>query len=370
MIFNMLDIVSYKPYLTIFEKDRFKTLFGKVLGTFTILSIFVLCTYFTITTFLKSEVSVIYNVSQNSKPVNLSTSPLMILLTDGLGSPIDDKFQEVRINFWNYTSVEGSNYSSYQVYEIPLEPCQNSSFGEFAPLFSSYLKQFPGSKCIPFQKYNLTLYGTWGSPNHHSFINIVVNMCNNRTTNNTCPDESVIEPVLKNVYLQMLYVDKFIDNYNYDNPIQAILKSESFPINWDIASRYFYQFKSLSYETDVGTVFEDKRKSSTYQFSNYVQNVQIRHGSSLYPGLTIGTVTLHRQIQGDQYYRSYPKLQTLLARIGGVIQAVMMVSQTLSHVITKNMFLVHMINAYFTFDLDEPDSNKSLTKKILVKVLK
>ena len=45
---SMGHVVSYKPSITIFQEDRYKTLFGKVLGAFTILSIFALSTYFTI----------------------------------------------------------------------------------------------------------------------------------------------------------------------------------------------------------------------------------------------------------------------------------------------------------------------------------
>ena len=224
----------------------------------------------------------------------------MILITDGLGNPIDDIYQEVRINFWNYTSVEGYNHSSLHTNEIPLEPCQSNGFGEFASLFNNYINMSPRFKCIPYQKYNLTLFGTWGSYDPHSFINIVVNMCNNKTMNNTCPDPSVIAPALQNVYLHVLYIDHSIDNYNFSNPIQTYLRSETFPINWDIAALHFYKFKSINYATDVGSVFEDKKRVNSFQFSNYEQNVQMRHGSSLYPGLTIGTVTIFRQNQEDQ----------------------------------------------------------------------
>ena len=84
-------------------------------------------------------------------------------------------------------------------------------------------------KCVPYQKFNLTLFGNCGSSDPNSVINIVVNMCNNKTRNNTFPDQSVIATVLENVYLKVLYIDYTIDNFNFENPIQPFVKSESVP---------------------------------------------------------------------------------------------------------------------------------------------
>jgi hypothetical protein len=358
MILDMMDIVGYRPRLTIFEKDRYKTTLGKLIGSIALFSILVLCFYFTITTFLRDEISIIYNVSHADSIVDLSSTPVMMVLTDGFNNPISEKYHELRINMWNFTKDENDEFNSLKVYEMQLEPCKPEHFAKYESYFSNV--QYSKMKCIPSQKYNVSLFGRYGDSNPNSFLNIVVNMCNNMTTNNTCPSQQEIEPYLKNVYLHFLYLDHEVDHYNYAQPIQRYLRSETFPINWDLHARYFYSFSSLTYDTDIGAVFVNKRQQTTYKLNKVEQTVQIRHGSSLYPGVTIGTVTFFRQPSGDQFHRTYPKLQTLLARIGGSIQGIMLISKAFCYIFTKNLFLIDMINLNFNNEVEEDENLKSL----------
>ena len=122
MALDFLDIVSYRPVLTIFGKDRYKTIVGKIVGSLTMLSILILCTYFTIETFLRSEISIIYNlVSDSASTINLSNTPMLMALTDALMNPIPDKYFEIRVNFGNYTKDStGENFVS-QIEEYPLK---------------------------------------------------------------------------------------------------------------------------------------------------------------------------------------------------------------------------------------------------------
>ena len=226
MVFEIIDVVGYRPRLTIYGNNRYKTTFGKLIGSIAIGSIAVLCFYFTIITFFRSELSLIYNVFQTEHPIDITSSPIMMVLTDGFRNPISENFHEIRVDFWNYTKETNGEYD---IYEIPLEPCDEQSLGEHAKLFESV--DYKKMKCIPTNKFNLTLFGRYGDATPNSFINIVVNMCNNKTTNNACPDKILLESELKNVYLHFLFIDTEIDHYNFDEPIRKYVKSESLPIN-------------------------------------------------------------------------------------------------------------------------------------------
>ena len=92
------------------------------------------------------------------------------------------------------------------------------------------------------------------------------------------------------------------------------------------------------------------------------QTVQIRHGSLLYPGLSIGTVTLYKDSSVHEYTRIYPKIQTLLARMGGSIQAILLIGKAICYIFTKNLFLIDMINLNFSRDLNEYEDPGKLTE--------
>jgi hypothetical protein len=131
------------------------------------------------------------------------------------------------------------------------------------------------------------------------------------------------------------------------------IRTEALAFNWDLHSRYFYSLRSILYQTDVGFLFQNKIKDEAYTFYLNQQNVQIRHGSFLYP-TTFGTITFDRQPKSAMYYRAYSKLQTMLAKIGGIIQGIKFIGYCFAYLITKNMFLVDMINYIFTFEEDKP----------------
>ncbi len=84
-------------------------------------------------------------------------------------------------------------------------------------------------------------------------------MCNNLTTNNTCPSKNDIEPALRNVFLHLAFVDYEVDHYNFSHPVKSFLRTEVLPINWDLHARYSLSFNKLNYITDEGIVLVEKR---------------------------------------------------------------------------------------------------------------
>jgi hypothetical protein len=213
--------------------------------------------------------------------------------------------------------------------------------------------------CIPPGKYDTSLIGKYGDVNPYSFINLSVNMCNNKTSNNTCPTQAVLEPMLKSAFINLIYLDYEIDHKNFSNPLKPYMKSDSLSVNWDLNVRYFYYLKNFFYNTDVGFVFEENQPKNAYYFSKNEPSVQIKHGSALYPDVTIATMTFCRNYKSDFFYRSYPKFQTLIAKIGGVIQGLLIIGKTVALIITKNLFLVDIFNLYIEFDEENDNLNKS-----------
>jgi hypothetical protein len=66
--------------------------------------------------------------------------------------------------------------------------------------------------------------------------------------------------------------------------------------------------------------------------------VQIRHGSALYPDVTIGTLTIHQYDKYEKFDRFYLKAQSMVAKIGGMIQGIVLLAKAICYFATKNMF--------------------------------
>jgi hypothetical protein len=134
------------------------------------------------------------------------------------------------------------------------------------------------------------------------------------------------------------------------NPLTPIITSESLPMNWDLHTRYYYNFKKVYYNTDYGFAFEDINSTDTYVYSKRDISVQIRHGSALYPNVTFGTLTITRDPNSSIYQKSFDKVQSVLARIGGIINFLLLLGKFISYIITKNLFLMEIFNKELRYD--------------------
>ncbi len=365
---NFCDVVGYKPFLSVFKKDRYKSKFGKLIGILTIISIIILASYFILELLNRKEIQIIFNeTSSKNRIVNLADSPIVIYLTDGLGNPLDKNYAELRVNYWNWTYAKPNDtYRSYTTDEIKLEDCNlDSHFGKYKSFFSNF--DIQNKTCFPRGKVDYSLIGQYGDvTSPHSSINIVANKCLNTTTNSKCPSEKQLEYVLKNSYISFNFIDYEIDHNNFSNPILPVLRTSYLPLNWDLHSRHLMYFKAVYHTTDQGFIFEDKFTQNAYLFSRNSLTVQIRHGSTLYPNASYGTLTLIQESKLELYSRTYLKGQALIAKIGGMIQALLLLGQAFSYVATKNMFLIDIIN-YLKIDFEEEFVNKIETVNIKTK---
>jgi len=83
--------------------------------------------------------------------------------------------------------------------------------------------------------------------------------------------------------------------------LRPVIRGAIYPINWDLHTRYFTTFKSIIHRTEFGLVFEDEVIREGHKFSSNIPSVGIRHGSILYPKVTIGTLTISRYEDVDIY---------------------------------------------------------------------
>ncbi len=180
------------------------------------------------------------------------------------------------------------------------------------------------------------------------------------------PPESELAPVLRNVYLAFGYMDNQVDHNDINQPIKPYFKSSIPPLNWDLHNRYFENIGVVDYFTDNDLIFENYQLISSYQSTKLDLTVSIRHGSTLYPGITFGTLTIVRDHKVTTFKKSFLKTQTLLAKIGGVLNAFTFLFKFISTIITKNLLLEKIFNEFFYYN-DDKNDHKSIIQEISLK---
>jgi hypothetical protein len=346
-LLGVFDFVGYEPKISVYGSDRYKTTLGVMMGFICSICIVSLSVYFTKIMFDRTELSIILNIKKDTqKPVNLTDSFFFFNVVDGKINPINKKFFDIKMDLWKFGRTKPEDPPTATT-NIPLEDCDKEKhFGTYEDMSM----QLSGSKCLSAGKFDLSLYGIYGDYKPNSFINIAINFCNNATTNNTCPTESEMAPVLRNVFIQFGYIDYSVDHLDVKNPTKPYLKFQTLAINWDLHTRYYENLGIVDYYTDENLIFEDFQLTSAYQNTKTDSTVSIRHGSSLYPGITFATLSFIRDPKVTTYNKSFLKVQTLLAKIGGILNALIFLFKFVSSVITKNLLLEKIINDFIHFE--------------------
>lgn len=109
--------------------------------------------------------------------------------------------------------------------------------------------------------------------------------------------------------------------------------------------------------SDFGFVFEDMIEANSYQYDTTLSSLNI--GSSLSITEAFGVIELALSQKADSYTRSFIKLQSLVANIGGVVNFFYIVAMLIVRYVTsKSLLLAYVKNRLTNFKLDpKPDAN-------------
>jgi hypothetical protein len=196
---------------------------------------------------------------------------------------------------------------------------------------------------------NTTTFGIFGDmKNGHSYWNLYVSKCQNKSIYNIdnvkCSPQSEIDSVLdKTIYVRVAYVD-FSVNHRNEVPITPIVKSDSIQVMTKFNPRSYYYFSNEVYRTDNGILGENFEFTNFTTFSE-VQNV-LSINSFVVPE-SFALISFIISNKGNMYTRSYPKLQTLIANIGGVVNSVIIIMRFISYNISRKITMAYQINSIF-----------------------
>lgn len=173
--FASLDFVGYRPKLLYRGLEYVQTFLGGVISTLAVFFMVGFGLYFFIQFFERQDATVTMNTAINDFPeYNMSKLPFIFKLVDG--NSYDVANDTTVYNWWGL--VSGAN-----PFTFVLEPCNISNpkhFGKYAEFYKDVLNI---SSCVDdINKYNFDLYGLYEENDlAHSFINIVLQMCQNTT---------------------------------------------------------------------------------------------------------------------------------------------------------------------------------------------
>jgi hypothetical protein len=351
---NNIDFLSRLPKFYVYKQDRYHSKIGITLSILSLISMLSLIIYFVYATFSRSNIFIRYSTSTKySKVINLTDTPFLFTALDVSGNYFPNP-ETIFSLYLQYSTIVPGNVTlgieTKRFAETKLvERCKRSDY--IGTLFESYPdieKYFctkPGAR-------NLTIYNKFGDlVNGYGFVNLFINKCSNSSlyyNGKNCADSTTINSALSRGFFAFVYVDNIINHDNVTNPYESYIATEVFDMSTTIFQRIYFTLKNVYYETADGFVFDT---SNTVQFTqqDYIRLYADNRPSGIYPE-TYSSIFIQASGKADVYNRSYVKLQSLLANIGGVVNGIITLANILVYILTTKLNSVNLIEHLFKLE--------------------
>ncbi len=350
-IIKYLDIISPKPKLFIHSQERYKTVTGGIFSILSVLTISFIALYLAYMTFKRDIIKIVYNETQNEFPnENFFDKPALYVIHDGYGRHYDepDRYFNLKpvFKYFNKTDILLNKT------EPEIDKNCNGNYSKYWPKYAGEIPYTGQYNCInpndPAIK-GKTIYNNYGdSKNGFSVLNIHINRCINTTKYKNCHSPEEIERALSESYVTIGIITNSIDAYDLNQVYKPFLKTIVVPISTTIFKKVYFKFRGVDFMTDEGYVFEELKSEKFTLIEPFTENVDNRKVTEFPGNFVVLTFTNSYVLQ--KHMRSFPKLQSLVANIGGTIKAILFTATIVENYIVDAIYYIQLSNCIISFD--------------------
>ena len=152
-----------------------------------------------------------------------------------------------------------------------------------------------------------------------------------------CPSD--LNAIIRNFYISVGIMNSFVDTNNYLEPITYYRQNLPYLQSKDFYTRVLISMTNNTLISDNGWLIEDKVKHTYAQVSNQKSEI-----STYYTGITpIGTITFESPNIVDKINRHYMKIQDLFAKVGGMLNALIIITKIFSSHYIRFLYLLKLV---------------------------
>ncbi len=185
--------------------------------------------------------------------------------------------------------------------------------------------------------------------------------------NLTCAsDKEISAKYGDKLYIETVYQQNDVIPSNYKDPITPIFYFDSVGIKIEkhqaLYRRLYYSTAQIT--TDRGLIFPEKNIKDMFKFSKLKDNIEPHTSNFL---LTMRIIINRTKIF---YYRSYIKIQDVLAKLGGLMSVVYEVTITIYELYTEHSFKIFLYDKLFRLEIEEDSTNEPSKEVVQENILK
>ncbi|CAK92167.1 unnamed protein product (macronuclear) [Paramecium tetraurelia] len=353
---HQLDLFGQLPSFTVLNKSRYTSNFGFVLS----LIIGCLALYY-----LNSEISsmtlkLMPSIYQSEIQV-VETDPYLLTNSNfTLAVSIASQFSEPTKGVNKYYQLNISQCTRERKIdektdhtivlldckEIPIETCNMSHFStELQQKYFSTIR-FGTVQCInrEYLKNNpLILQGQFNALTY-KYLLIKFTPCRNTTEYQGCAPQEEINKILEAGQYNVYKSDYLTQFEQSGNPYQQIITNEFTSFSLTTSKTIVHTYRIMQTQTDQGLILEEN------QLDTNLQQTEWREISDFYNNQYLVCHYIKLDFKQTNIKRTYIKLQTILAKIGGILQILTMIVGIFLKPIIENFMKFEIASQLFSYN--------------------
>ena len=337
-----IDMFKMPLYLLFEQREKVPTKTGVFL-TIAILSFLLVLTSRSDVFQKKIPKTLISNLPQTNRQKVIFSNKLVSIglqgKDDGLGF-IDETIFEIFVQI-----AQKNQETNLQIIRknVKLHPCSEKDFEDGLIFQSLNLKN---NYCLE-KNVSIEMKGYWDEE-EMNFLEVEINICNNVTMNGTCKSLEDIETKLAiynsfNVYFENVIVDI----NDYQTPIRKAIQNEYRSVDLKFKKIIELSMENIQLQTDDGFIMEETQTIFNVKYDE--QKIDFYAKKDINEDRTLCKFEIYASKNFLKMERMYEKISDLLARLGGVLKALMAIGYILAKVEFGLKTKTKIMNLLFRF---------------------
>ena len=354
---NLLDLDIYSRRISFFYrgKEKITSRFGFFL---TVLYIFIsigIFLYYFIRTISREDVTASDSTIFTDTNPTIEINPEIFNLAFGLEHPtklsryIDETIYYPKVYYIENIKRNGIFVNNLK-HEIKADKCGNlKSNNKFLNLLGK--NELNDSYCL-LDNNNITLKGGYKS-NEIGYIEINIYPCINKTKNNHCKPQNIIDEYFNNTHFSILAKDIALNPNNFSNPGIPILLDIYTSINRYMKKDYVVKYAITEIETDLGFFTQDIKTDKYLKYTKDFNEFYFVDSDYYLSGQEI--ISLSIKLEDNIYFqkRTYKKMSEVFSVTGGYMQLIFSVFGIISLLTKKMNIEKKLLNSLFYFNIKQ-----------------
>ncbi|CAD8188091.1 unnamed protein product [Paramecium pentaurelia] len=358
---HQLDLFGQLPGFTVLNKSRYTSNFGFFMS----LIIGCLALYYLnseiasmilkqMPSIYQSEIQVVetdpYSLTNSNFTLAVSIASQFSQPTKGL-----NKYYNLNISQCTRQRIRDEKTGNTTVIldckQIPIETCNMSHFStELQKKYFSTIR-FGTVQCInrEYLKNNpLILQGQFNAL-IYKYLLITFTPCRNTTEFKGCAPQEEINKILEAGQYNVYKSDYLTQFEQSGHPYQQIITNEFTSFSLTTSKTIVHSYRIMSTQTDQGLIQEENYLDTNLQQSEW------RELSDFYNNQYLVCHYIKLDFKQTNIKRTYIKLQTILAKIGGILQILTMIVGIFLKPIIDNLMKFEIASSLFSYEDNQQD---------------